>query len=191
MRRTRRPRRRGPAAQAAAAGAGAAARPDAGVGAGVGAAPPLYREALVVFSGNSDIWWLGWLKEGFRHCFIAFNDGRHWITLDPLSHRTEVAVQDVPADFDLRAFYEARGLRCVTAALAPTPLRCAPPGPFTCVEAVKRALGLRAPLVWTPRQLHRRLTRRPRQARQAADGRRTGGAGSGRCGGNAGFSGIS
>ena len=66
-------------------------------------------------------------------------------------------VQEVPADFDLRAFYEERGMRCVTAALAPTPLRCAPPGPFTCVEAVKRALGLRAPLVWTPRQLYRHL----------------------------------
>ena len=125
---------------------------------GGGSAPPLYREALVVFAGNSDIWWLGGLKSGFRHCFIAFNDGRHWITLDPLSHRTEVMVQEVPADFDLRAFYEERGMRCVTAALAPTPLRCAPPGPFTCVEAVKRALGLRAPLVWTPRQLYRRLT---------------------------------
>ncbi len=172
MRRARRPRRRGPAARAARSGAGASA----------GAAPPLYREALVVFSGNSDIRWLRWLDKGFRHCFIAFNDGRHWITLDPLSHRTEVAVQDVPADFDLRAFYEARGLRCVTAALAPTPLRCAPPGPFTCVEAVKRALGLRAPLVWTPRQLYRRLTRRA-----ADEGRRTRRAGAGRCEGSAGF----
>ena len=140
---------------------------------GAANAPPLYREALVVFSGNSDIWWLGWLKAGFRHCFIAFNDGRHWITLDPLSHRTEVMVQDVPADFDLRAFYEAQGMRCVTAALAPTPMRCAPPGPFTCVEAVKRALGLRAPLVWTPRQLYRRLSGRPgkRSGRQPAEGR--------------------
>lgn len=135
--------------------------PAGGAGVPRADAPPLYREALVVFSGNSDIWWLRWLGNGFRHCFIAFNDGRHWITLDPLSHRTEVRVQDVPGDFDLRAFYEAQGMRCVTAALAPTPLRCAPPGPFTCVEAVKRALGLRAPLVWTPRQLHRRLTGRP------------------------------
>lgn len=134
--------------------------PAGGAGVPRGDAPPLYREALVVFAGNSDIRWLRWLDKGFRHCFIAFNDGRHWITLDPLSHRTEVMVQDVPADFDLRAYYEAQGMRCVTAALAPTPLRCAPPGPFTCVEAVKRALGLRAPLVWTPRQLYRRLTRR-------------------------------
>ena len=89
--------------------------------AGGGSAPPLYREALVVFAGNSDIWWLGGLKSGFRHCFIAFNDGRHWITLDPLSHRTEVMVQEVPADFDLRAFYEEQGMRCVTATLAPNP----------------------------------------------------------------------
>ena len=138
------------------------ARPSPAVPRG-GDAPPLYREALVVFAGNSDIRWLRWLDEGFRHCFIAFNDGRHWITLDPLSHRTEVRVQDVPADFDLRAYYEAQGLRCVTAALAPTPLRCVPPGPFTCVEAVKRALGLRAPLVWTPRQLFRHLTGRSRK----------------------------
>ena len=109
-------------------------RPAGGTATGVtatggGSAPPLYREALVVFAGNSDIWWLGGLKSGFRHCFIAFNDGRHWITLDPLSHRTEVMVQEVPADFDLRAFYEERGMRCVTAALAPTPLRCGAAGP--------------------------------------------------------------
>ena len=129
----------------------------AGKGGRTGSAPPLYREALVVFSGNTDIWWLRWLADGFRHCFIAFNDGRRWITLDPLSHRTEVTVQDVAADFDLRGHYEGRGMQCVVAALAPTPLRCAPPGPFTCVAAVKRALGLRAPLVWTPRQLFRHL----------------------------------
>lgn len=120
-------------------------------------AAPIYQEALVVFSGNSDIWWLRWLKRGFRHCFIAFNDGRHWITLDPLSHRTEVKVQDVPADFNLAAYYESREMRCVTARLQATPLKCAPPGLFTCVEAVKRALGIRAPGILTPSQLYRYL----------------------------------
>jgi len=111
-----------------------------------------------MFSDNTDIWWLRWLRRGFRHCFIAFNDGRHWITLDPLSHRIEITVQDVPADFDLASYYRNMGMRCVLAQLMPTPLRCAPPGLFTCVETVKRALGIQSPIIVTPHQLYRHIS---------------------------------
>lgn len=38
---------------------------------GAPAAAPVYPDALVVFSDNTDLWWLRWLKPGFRHCFIA------------------------------------------------------------------------------------------------------------------------
>ena len=61
-----------------------------------GVVPPLYRRALVVFSGATDLRWLGLLKRGFRHCFVALHDGERWITVDALSHRIEVVVHRLP-----------------------------------------------------------------------------------------------
>ncbi len=92
---------------------------------------------------------------------MALNDGRQWITYDPLSHRTEISVLAVPASFDLAAWYRARGLTVVPATIRVEELRPAPWMPFTCVEAVKRVLGLRSRSVLTPWQLYRRLAREP------------------------------
>ena len=52
-------------------------------------APPLYSRALVVFSGGTGVAWLRWLRPGFRHCFVAVDDGIEWLTVDPLLHRLE------------------------------------------------------------------------------------------------------
>nr|WP_246513358.1 hypothetical protein [Azospirillum picis] len=98
------------------------------------------------------------LKPGFRHCLALLNDGRRWVAVDPLAGFTEVTVLDLPADFDLPGWYRARGLT-VDAAPPRRPAGSAPWGPFTCVEAVKRLIGLRAPRVLTPWQLHRHLAR--------------------------------
>lgn len=116
------------------------------------------RSALVVFCDATDLPWLRLLKPGFRHVFVALADGPHWITLDPLSPHTEVAVQPVPAGFDLAGWFREQGLVVVEAAVARGHRRPAPFGPFTCVEAVKRVLGLHAPFILTPFQLYRRLT---------------------------------
>ena len=112
----------------------------------------------MVFCGHADLAWLKLLAPGFRHCFVVLNDGRHWLTVDPLSCFTELEVQPVPAGFDLPAFYRARGLTVVPAPLGRARARPLPWAPFTCVEAVKRVLGLRARFVLTPRQLYRHLT---------------------------------
>lgn len=124
--------------------------------------------ALVVFSGRTDLLWLRLLRSGFRHCFVALNDGRHWVTLDPLSTRIEVTVQPVAADFDLAGWYRAQGLTVVEtrprAPAGPAPLAI-----WTCVEAVKRTIGLRDRRVLTPWQLYKRLTRREDEARAMAD----------------------
>ncbi len=114
--------------------------------------------ALVVFSGRTDLRWLRLLKPGFRHCFVAIHDGRHWLTLDPLASRTELRVEPVPPDADLAAWYRGLGLTVVETAIA-RPVRPAAWAPFTCVEAVKRAIGLQAWWVVTPWQLYRRLAR--------------------------------
>lgn len=115
--------------------------------------------AHVVFCGRADLGWLRLLKPGFRHCFVALNDGRHWVTVDPLACFTEVEVQPVPAGFDLPGWYRGLGLTVVPAEVRRDRRRPAPWAPFTCVEAVKRILGIRARHVLTPWQLYRFLTR--------------------------------
>jgi len=120
----------------------------------------LYRRALVVFAGRSGVWWLRWLRPGFRHCFAAVDDGAQWLTIDPLLHRLEVRASGLPSTFDLAAEYRRVNLIVLDIGPPPVPLRCAPFGIFSCVETVKRVLGLRARWVFTPWQLHRFLARR-------------------------------
>lgn len=116
------------------------------------------RPALVVFRGDADLWWQWLLKPGFRHCFVCLNDGRHWLVVDPLSCGLEVGVLTVAAEVDLAAWLRRHALTVV--AVRPTRLRRPlPPGLLTCVETVKRVLGLSAPLVVTPWQLYRHLMR--------------------------------
>lgn len=114
-------------------------------------------EAWVVFCGEAELWWLRLLRPGFRHCFAVLRDGGRWITVDPLSSHTEVTLQPAPADFDLPGFFAGRGHAVVRAPVRRGHGRPAPWGVFTCVEAVKRLIGLHERRVVTPWQLHRRL----------------------------------
>jgi hypothetical protein len=135
--------------EAAPAGAGAA-------GASPGTAPPV---AVVGFTGRTELWWLHLLKPGFRHCLVALHDGRGWLILDPLAHVTRLAAVPAGAGFDPVAWLLAQGyLPVPVRPAAPTPA-AAPWAPYTCVEAVKRVLGIRARFVLTPWQLFRHLTR--------------------------------
>lgn len=118
-----------------------------------------YQKAWVVFSGQTEISWLKFLKPGFRHCYVLINDGERWTSLDPLSHVTEVSVHHhVPADFDLPAWLESRGNRVVKAPMNRDITKPAPFMLFTCVEAVKRVLGIHRRGIVTPWQLYRHLT---------------------------------
>ncbi|CAK0760646.1 conserved hypothetical protein [uncultured Gammaproteobacteria bacterium] len=115
--------------------------------------------AVVAFTGEADLPWLRLLRPGFRHCFVAVNDGRHWLVIDPLSSGMEVRVAAVGADFDLGTWLTAQGLTVVIAAVRRGLTQPAPWAPFTCVEAVKRVLGLHHRFLITPWQLYRHLVR--------------------------------
>jgi len=125
-----------------------------------GVAAPLYARALVVFSGGGGVRWLRWLKPGFRHCFVAVDDGIEWLTVDPLLHRLEVRASGLPSAFDLAAEYRRMALEVIEVVPAPVPVRRAPLGLFTCVETAKRLLGIRARRILTPWQLRCWLRRR-------------------------------
>lgn len=116
--------------------------------------------AVVAFVGASELRWLRRLKPGFRHCFVALNDGAGWIALDPLSGRTEVHALPLPAEADVAAWYEAQGHICVRLSLPALPARASGLRwlwvPCTCVGQVQRVLGLGG-LALTPWRLYRRL----------------------------------
>lgn len=116
------------------------------------------QNAWVVFSGQTEISWLRFLKPGFRHCYVLLNDSERWTSIDPLSHVTEVSVHHhVPADFDLPGWLESRGNRVVKAPMRRDITRAAPFMLFTCVEAVKRVIGVHSRSIVTPWQLYRHL----------------------------------
>ncbi len=116
------------------------------------------QKAWVVFTGQTEISWLRILKPGFRHCYILLHDGERWTSIDPLSHITEISVHHhVPADFDLPGWLKSRGNRVVAAPLRRDLKRAAPVMVFTCVEAVKRVLGIHRRFIFTPWQLYRHL----------------------------------
>lgn len=115
-------------------------------------------ETWVVFSGRTDLPWLRLLKPGFRHCFVLMNDGACWFSLDPMSHCTEVSVHHhVPMSFDLPRWLAGRGYKIIRVKAAREP-KPAPWMVFTCVEAVKRVIGLRSRMIFTPWQLYRHLS---------------------------------
>jgi hypothetical protein len=120
-------------------------------------------KALVVFSHETDLPWLKILKPGFRHCFVILNDGQSWVSYDPLAHHTEIAVHDLPPSFDLPGWLEGRGHTVIKAEVNHDHKRPAPLMLFTCVEAVKRILGLYALFVLTPWQLFQALQRQQSQ----------------------------
>jgi hypothetical protein len=116
--------------------------------------------AVAVFVGETQLRWLRWLKPGFRHCFVALNEGDAWIALDPLAGRTEVRLAPLGPEDDAGLWYEAQGHRVVRLELPRSPARASGLGwlcvPCTCVGQAQRLLG--APgLALTPWRLYRRL----------------------------------
>jgi hypothetical protein len=110
--------------------------------------------AIVVFSGETSLKWLKLLRPGFRHCFVLVRRRDCWVIYDPLSHRTNLAVIAGPSLGELAEWYRVRGLQVLETTVRPAPMRSAPLRPFTCVEAVKRVLGIHAPWITTPWQLY-------------------------------------
>lgn len=114
-------------------------------------------KAWVVFTGQTDLPWLWVLRRGFRHCFVVLKTQDRWISIDPLAHKTEIGMHALPSDFDLPSWLEKRGLTVIETEIRSAPKCVAPPMMFTCVELVKRVLGLHDWKIITPWQLYRQL----------------------------------
>lgn len=113
--------------------------------------------ALVIFTDARHLWSARLLKPGFRHCFVLVDKGSCWLLQDPLAHHTDISVLAAAPEHEIAAFYLKLGYRVVPSSVRSPIRRPLPPALFTCVEAVKRVLGLRAWWVFTPWQLYRYL----------------------------------
>ncbi len=119
-----------------------------------------WRYALVVFADATDLWWLRLLRRGFRHCFVALSMPSGWVVVDPLSHRTVVTHFPASKEFDLAGWYRQQGMAVVSVNDGSPYRRTAPIRPYSCVESVKRILGIHAAFVLTPWQLYRHLNKK-------------------------------
>lgn len=118
------------------------------------------RRALVAFTGETELRLLKFLKPGFRHCLVviesAKRDVRHggcWAFYNPLVDATELTILVAPAA-QVRAQLERAGYRVIETRTQEPKLGANGWWPFTCVEAIKRALGISAPSIITPWQLY-------------------------------------
>lgn len=115
--------------------------------------------AVVLFAGDTQLKWLRFLHPRFRHCLVAVKLGPAWIVIDPLSHKTALSVVEGFSADEVVRWYEEQGLKAIRTWVREAPAKLAPLAPATCVEAVKRILGIHAWWIITPRQLHDYLTR--------------------------------
>lgn len=112
-------------------------------------------EILVVFSDQTDLWWLKFLRRGFRHCFILIRFADMWISIDALAHKTEVMRIDIPDFVTLKQWLENQGEIVIKYHITPTKFKPCWPSVFSCVESVKRIIGIRNLFILTPWQLYK------------------------------------
>ena len=110
--------------------------------------------AVVVFAEETRLPKLRRLKPGFRHCYAYLRLETGWMGIDPLSHVWEI--RHFPAwerKSGLAAHLRRLGQCAPTFPVSEPPRRLAPPLPVSCVEAVKRLIGLHSWSVRTPWEL--------------------------------------
>lgn len=120
--------------------------------------------ALVIFCDSGPRpFWLRLLKPGFRHVSAAVEIGCDvWVFVHPFSNFTVLSAASIleRVDYLLPAGLPSPDpITAVQTHVRVPPLRLAPVRPYTCVEEVKRVLGLHLPWVLTPWQLYRYLMR--------------------------------
>jgi len=110
--------------------------------------------AVVVFAEQTRLPKLRLLKPGFRHCYAYLRLPQGWIGVDPLSHWLVLqAFPNWPREADLAAHLRRAGLCALTVPVVEPARRPAPPLPFSCVETVKRLIGLQSWAIRTPWEL--------------------------------------
>lgn len=114
--------------------------------------------AIFIFSGESDLKFLKLLKPGFRHCCLMIEANQYWIFYNPMSHVTTMRIYSGLSLDEIVSWFHRCGHTVVCCRVSVPRNFDVSVRPYTCVEAVKRLLGMTAPRVVTPWQLFRSLT---------------------------------
>lgn len=126
------------------------------------------KKAYVVFSDQTGLAWLRILRPGFRHCFVLIEcvvesgedratEDTKWVLYNPLSTATQIALWSVHDGKVLKNGLVQQGYCVVETYVRPLTVEILPWRPFTCVEAVKRSLGLHKSGLFTPYALYKFL----------------------------------
>ena len=112
-------------------------------------------EAVVFFGGNKTHWWTRFLKKGYYHCLIAMNIGcDRWVLIDPVMSYTDFIIFE--GDDFIKKLASIGYTYLMT---KPMPVQFLDIKwslrPFTCVEVVKRLLGIQKKFIITPYQLYK------------------------------------
>ena len=113
--------------------------------------------AWIVFSNDTDIRMLHLFRRGFRHCFMMMQQNDRWILVDPRSNKTDVYLLPHPKSFNFPRYYTEQGKTVIKIPVIHTPSKILSPFPVSCVETLKRMIGLHAWWVMTPYQLYKYL----------------------------------
>ncbi|MBD5398135.1 hypothetical protein HDR60_01350 [bacterium] len=110
----------------------------------------------VVFSPVTTLWYLRFLRVGFKHCFLILEDNGYFFIVDPLSSKIELMSFHILGDKLIKEL-ENCDMKVVKAFINENVPSSWKFGIFTCVEVVKRILGISSLRVITPYQLYKYL----------------------------------
>lgn len=119
-----------------------------------------FSKIYVVFTDNTSLWWLRLLKPGFRHCYVLLEleANNTWLELNPYSNQLIIKTYQQHFKFNFIQYLQKKlASHILEFEISPAPLHCAPLSAFTCVEFVKRILGIHDVLVLTPYQLYKKI----------------------------------
>lgn len=100
------------------------------------------------------------LKPGFRHCGVAVKlDGLVWVTSEMSGNGHDLILVEETSPYGVCAVLSRLGVKTMVVTPLRPQNRARAWGAATCVDHVKRVIGLYAPTVVTPWDLYRRLKR--------------------------------
>ncbi len=119
--------------------------------------PKVVNQYYVVF-GESKLshWFIRMLPYPFQHCLVVRDDGAYWTVIEPLCSHIDTRIElktDYPDISQLFPDSVILSHRAVLEAEAMTWSL----GIGSCVDIVKRTIGIRDFWIWTPHQLYKRL----------------------------------
>lgn len=117
------------------------------------------RLAIIAYTGTAAFAPLRLLHRRYRHCLVLVQVPPYWIAVDSVIGRISYAVLDLQGVGEYLIALHGLGYHCQLARTQPVTVRRWRPMPLTCVEVVKRTLGMDDLGVWTPYQLFQRIKR--------------------------------